>query len=197
MNIVKELRKKAGIQQKELAIEIGVSNPTVSEWENGKKDPSGERLKRLSEYFGVDELVILGRMPPAGTFLPINRSAAPILGAIPCGKLNLSDHNPDGYTDLAEGVRADFALRCQGDSMAPTLLDGDLVLIRQQPEVENGQIAAVNVDGETTLKRVHIRESGLLLIADNPSYQPIFVPADSGVEIIIHGLAVGYTRLFC
>ena len=53
------------------------------------------------------------------------------------------------------------------------------------------------LDGETTLKRVHIRESGLLLIADNPSYQPIFVPADSGVEIIIHGLAVGYTRLFC
>lgn len=61
MNIVKELRKKAGIQQKELALIAGVSNPTVSEWENGKKDPSGERLRKLAEYFGVDELVILGR----------------------------------------------------------------------------------------------------------------------------------------
>ena len=60
MNIIRELRKKAGIQQKELALEIGVSIPTVSEWENGKKDPSGDRLKRLAEYFGVDELVILG-----------------------------------------------------------------------------------------------------------------------------------------
>lgn len=61
MNIVRELRKRKGIQQKELAIEIGVSKPTVSEWENGKKDPSGERLRRLAQYFGVDELVILGQ----------------------------------------------------------------------------------------------------------------------------------------
>ena len=61
MNIVKELRKKKGIQQKELAIEIGVSRPTVSEWESGKKDPSGERLKKLAQYFNVDELVILGK----------------------------------------------------------------------------------------------------------------------------------------
>ena len=61
MNIVKELRKKAGIQQKELAISIGVSRPTVSDWEANKKDPSGDRLKKLAEYFGVDELVILGK----------------------------------------------------------------------------------------------------------------------------------------
>lgn len=60
MNIVKELRKKKGIQQKELAIAIGVSCPTVSGWESGKKDPSGERLKKLAEYFAVDELFILG-----------------------------------------------------------------------------------------------------------------------------------------
>lgn len=61
MNIVKELRKKAGIQQKELAITIGVSRPTVSEWESNKKDPSGDRLKKLAEFFGVDELMILGK----------------------------------------------------------------------------------------------------------------------------------------
>ena len=60
MNIVKELRRKKGIQQKELSIEIGVSRATVSDWESGKKDPSGERLKKLANYFGVDELVILG-----------------------------------------------------------------------------------------------------------------------------------------
>ena len=61
MNIVKELRKKKGIQQKELAIIAGVAQPTVSEWELNKKDPSGDRLKKLAEYFGVDELVILGK----------------------------------------------------------------------------------------------------------------------------------------
>ena len=61
MNIVKELRKKAGIKQKELAFEIGVSIPTVSDWEANKKDPSGPRLKKLAKYFGVDELMILGK----------------------------------------------------------------------------------------------------------------------------------------
>lgn len=61
MNIIKELRKKKNIQQKELAIAIGVAQPTVSEWESGKKDPSGERLRKLAEFFGVDELVILGK----------------------------------------------------------------------------------------------------------------------------------------
>ena len=61
MNIVKELRKKANIQQKELAISVGVSRPTVSEWESNKKDPSGDRLKKLAEFFGVDELMILGK----------------------------------------------------------------------------------------------------------------------------------------
>jgi transcriptional regulator with XRE-family HTH domain len=63
MNIIRELRKKKGIQQKELAIEMGVSQPTVSDWESGKSDPSGERLKKLAEYFEVDEMVILGKSP--------------------------------------------------------------------------------------------------------------------------------------
>lgn len=70
MNIIKELRKKRGIQQKELAIEIGVTQPTVSEWESNKKDPSGERLKKLADYFGVDELVILGK----GFYVPDGQS---------------------------------------------------------------------------------------------------------------------------
>ena len=61
MNIVKELRKKKGVQQKELAIAVGVSRPTVSDWEGNKKDPTGDRLKRLAAYFGVDELVVLGK----------------------------------------------------------------------------------------------------------------------------------------
>lgn len=61
MNIVRELRKKAGVQQKELALTIGVSQPTISEWESCKKDPSGERLQKLAQFFKVDELMILGR----------------------------------------------------------------------------------------------------------------------------------------
>ena len=192
MNIIRELRKKAGIQQKELALEIGVSIPTVSEWENGKKDPSGDRLKRLSEYFGVDELVILGR---GGAFVPMIRNALPMLGTVPCGKPITPDLNAESI-DLPQGVTADFALKCKGDSMEPTFMDGDFVLIRAQPDVENGQIAAVNIAGETTLKHVYHHADGLLLVADNPKYAPIFAPFSDDEPIIIHGLAVGYLRVF-
>ena len=78
--------------------------------------------------------------------------------------------------------------------MSPTFLDGDLVLIRQQPEVNTGQIAAVNIDGETTLKHLYYQDRGLLLVADNPAFAPVFIPAEK--EIIVHGLAVGYVRMF-
>lgn len=191
MNRVKELRIRTGMQQKELAILAGVSHPTVSDWERGKKNPSGERLQKLTQIFGVDAATILGYEP---LFIPMRKDAVPIVGEIACGTPITAEENIEGYADLPDGIRADFALRCKGDSMTPTFLDGDLVLIRQQPEVENGQIAAVNIDGEATLKHVYFHENGLMLTADNPKYSPIFVPKDS--EITIHGLAVGYTRLF-
>lgn len=192
-NIVKELRIRAGMQQKELAILAGVSRPTVSEWEHGKKNPSGERLKRLSEIFNVDIGTILGYSPG---FIPIRPAAVPIIGSIACGERVTPDTNPDGFLDLPDGVHADFALRCKGDSMQPTFMDGDFVLIRAQPEVEPGQIAAVNIGDETTLKHVYIQSDGVLLTADNAKYPPVFVSAGQADEILIHGLAVGYTRLF-
>lgn len=82
MNIVKELRKKKGIQQKQLAFEIGVSCPTVSEWESGKKDPSGDRLRKLAEFFQVDELDILGRGFVASERMPITNEARIVSGGI-------------------------------------------------------------------------------------------------------------------
>lgn len=204
MNIVRELRKKKGIQQKELALTLGVSQPTISDWEANKKDPSGDRLKRLANYFGVDELVILGKgvvdlnstAPQLDDFIALGRSVLPIIGDIACGEPILAEQNIEGYADLPEGVHADFALRCKGDSMTPTFLNGDLVLIRRQPVVENGQIAAVSIGGEATLKHVYMRESGLMLVADNPSYEPILAIPESDKQIIIHGLAVGYIRIF-
>lgn len=202
MNRVKELRIKAGMQQKELALLVGVANPTVSDWEHGKKNPSGERLRKLSRIFNVDPGVVLGFSPPEQKktkidgVVPLTQSAVPILGNIACGERVTPDTEPEGFADLPEGVHADFALRCKGDSMIPTFLDGDLVLIKQQPEVENGQIAAVNIENETTLKRVYKQESGLLLRADNPAFGQVFIPAEDNREIIIHGLAVGYTRIF-
>ena len=103
-----------------------------------------------------------------------------------------------GYLPFPTSIarQGDVVIPIYGDSMEPTFKDGDFVLIRQQPSVENGQIAAINIDGETTLKHVYRYPGGIHLTADNPAYAPIYVPVDSGREIVIHGLAVGYTRLF-
>ena len=193
MNRVKELRIRAGMQQKELALRLGVAGPTVSEWEHQKKDPSGKRLVQLSQLFGVDIGTILGYDPQ---FIPIRPGAVPIVGDIACGVPITAEQNITGYADLPDSVHADFALRCKGDSMVPTFIDGDLVLIRQQPDVDDGQIAAVSIDGEATLKHVYHQTDGVLLVADNPAFSPIVARTASDRQILIHGLAVGYTRMF-
>jgi repressor LexA len=182
------------ISQNKLAKAAQISQSGLSSIISGAVSPKEVTLQSIAHALNCSVSELMGEIGPG--MIPIIHSSVPILGAIPCGKLNISDQNPDGYADLPDGIRADFALRCQGDSMKPTFIDGDLVLIRSQPEVETGQIAAVNIDGETTLKRVYRHPDGLHLVADNPRYQPIFVSADSDAQIIIHGLAVGYTRLF-
>ena len=190
---IKDIRKKNFLNQTQFANRIGVTQGSVSQWENGLTRPNSEQLKAISLAFNIstDEL-----LEKETTAIPISRHALPILGSIACGQRITPDTTPEGYADIPEGIHADFALRCKGDSMEPTLRDGDLVLIRQQPEVEPGQIAAVNINNETTLKHVYPQENGILLVADNPQYQPVFVPIGAGDEILIHGLAVGYTRLF-
>lgn len=196
---IKQIRKTHYLNQTEFANRIGVTQGAVSQWENGLTRPNLDQLRAISAAFNISVSDIVDETEQPRRDLDainIRRSAVPILGTIACGQRITPDTTPEGYADLTDGIRADFALRCKGDSMEPTLKDGDIILIRNQPEVENGQIAAVNVNGETTLKRVYMRGDGLHLIADNPGYQPIFIPAYSDEEIIIHGLAVGYTRLF-
>lgn len=107
MNIVKELRKRKGIQQKELAIIAGVAQPTVSEWELNKKDPSGERLKKLAEYFEVDELVILGKCIvdlSKENDIPQTEEAKLISGAV--DKMPKEDR--DKALNLLKAVYADY-----------------------------------------------------------------------------------------
>ena len=194
---IRYLRKQAGYSQQQLAMKLDIKQASVSNWEAGKTLPDTKYLSKLMDIFNVPMDYLFSDEPRRELdSIRIIRNAVPIVGSIACGQKITPDTNPDGYADLPEGISADFALKCKGDSMSPTLLDGDIVLIRSQPEVENGQIAAVNVGGETTLKRVYMRGDGIHLIADNPGFQPIFVPAYSDEQIIIHGLALGYTRLF-
>ena len=194
---IRYFRKQKGYSQEQLARKLGITQGSVSLWEQERNDPDTKTAVKLAQIFEIPLDSLFSNEPRRELdSIRINRAAVPILGNIACGQRITPDTTPEGYADLPDGIRADFALRCKGDSMEPTLIDGDLVLIRQQPEVEPGQIAAVNIAGETTLKHVYPQKEGLLLVADNPQYPPIFASVSSGEEIIIHGLAVGYTRVF-
>lgn len=194
---IKRLRKTAGYSQEYLAKLLGVTQGAVSQWEKDRTIPDTPFMLEMAKIFNVPLDEFTNEAPFRDLdAINIRRASLPVLGTIPCGKQAEPDLAHDEKLDIPEGVTADFALICKGDSMEPTFKDGDYVLIRKQPEVEQGQIAAVNIAGETTLKHVYHQPGGLLLVANNPKYPPIFAPFSEDEPIIIHGLAVGYLRLF-
>ena len=118
----------------------------------------------------------------------------PVIGTIACGTPILAEQNIEEYVNVPEGVNADFSLRCKGDSMIEArIFDGDLVFIRAQPDVENGEIAAVMVDDDTaTLKRV-VKQSGqLILMPANSTYVPTFFTGSDMTRVRIIGKAISF-----
>ena len=192
-------RDKLGMYQAELGRALGVSAQAVSKWELGKAEPDSESIMKMCRLFNVSADDLLGgefAWKMNQDFIPIRHNAVPIVGEIACGTPIMAEQNIEGYADTPDGIKCDFALRCRGESMEPTFKDGDLVLIRQQPDVEDGQIAAVLINGDATLKHVYHEKDGLLLIADNPAFAPIHVIPVTGEFTTIQGIAVGYTRMF-
>lgn len=185
MNLVKELRERAGMQQKEVALAVGVSRPTVSEWEHQKKDPSGARLKKLAALFNVDPGIVLGyRIADYTTPDSANAIRVPVLGTIPAGI------PMEAITDIldweeipaamANGGKEYFALQVKGSSMYPEYRDGDVVIVRKQEDCESGQdvVAMVNSD-DATFKRFKRTAKGIMLQAINPEYESyIFTPEE-------------------
>ena len=119
----------------------------------------------------------------------------PLIGSIACGTPITAEQNIERYIGVPAAWRADFALTCHGDSMSPTICDGDIVCIRCQPEVEQGEIAAVRIGDEATLKHFHRQGDAVMLIADNAAVCPPMVYTGPQLEDIrIEGKAVGFCR---
>ena len=113
---------------------------------------------------------------------------------IACGTPITAEQNVEGYVSVPDRWDATFTLTCHGDSMAPRIQDGDLVAIRKQETVENGQIAAVRIGDEATLKHVYLYPGRLILQPENPAYDPIVLIGDEIRTARIEGKAVGFCR---
>lgn len=190
-----------------VALEIGIEKSTVTRWSKGSKPNKATQIK-IADYFGISVAdLMLGDFLQKEKPIPIfgdelnvlsmpSMSSIPLVGSIACGTPILAEENVEDVVDLPEHIKADFALRCKGDSMINArIYDGDIVYIRQQPTVEDGQIAAVLIGEEATLKRVHLYPDHIVLEPENPLYRPIVKWEEEMNSVKVLGLAVAFTSV--
>lgn len=205
-DILKMLRIENGLTQQELADALHYTKSRISMYERGEREPNLDVMETIADYFNVDLDFLYGRSEirnkyqlsnVSGISAPPETIKKPRLGAIACGQPILAEEHISEYDDVPVTIRCDFTLLCVGDSMTGAgIQDGDVVYIRQQPIVNNGDIAAVLIDGEATLKRFRRVGDTVMLLAENPNFEPMIYNNGeiNGIQII--GKAVGFTREF-
>ena len=195
---IKALRKSIGLTQTELGQRVGVQKNAVSKWECGRvEDIPTSTIKQLANLFNVPASYLIDSdsvsLPSNIIPMPEMRKI-PLLGTIACGAPVLADAHINGEVDIPANIHADFALTCKGDSMINArIYDGDIVYIRQQDTVENGEIAAVLIENEATLKRVKLLPDRIILEPENPLYDPLVYRGEEMNELRILGKAVAFT----
>lgn len=181
--------ERKGETQTEVAQKLGVPEMTMSNWVKAKTYPRMDKVQLLADYFNIRRSDLTEEKPTNLIEVSQRTIRIPVLGEISCGDPILAEENYEDYrVTLEESVPAGniVYLKAKGDSMFPTIPDGAMIMVREQPEVESGEIAAVMVDGNTraTLKRVKRQGHTMLLMPDNPAYEPIVVTEDYPVKII-------------
>ena len=203
-----------GMKAADLSKKTKVAEGTISCYINGRYEAKQNRVQVFAEALNVNPAWLMGYDVPMETesrhsvapasrpippgFEPMPRmKKVPLIGAIACGDPITATENREGEIDVPEDIRCDFALRCKGNSMIGAgIHDGDAVYIRIQPEVENGQIAAVRIGDEATLKRVYLHTDYIELRPENPDYESIIRRREEMNDVHIEGKAVGYTHWF-
>ena len=201
---IKDLRTSLDMTQDELAKLTGYkSRSSIQKIESGERDITQSTIAAFAKALKVTPSVIMGweennennTAPDYSNIkgimpLPEMRKV-PLLGAIACGEPIYREE--DEWISLPNDIKADFCLRCQGDSMIDARInDGDFVFIKACPEVENGQIAVVSIDNEVTLKRVfyYPEKNKLVLYPENKAYEPFVYMNEELNDIRILGRAV-------
>ena len=195
---IREARKAAGLTQRQLADKVNVSNTSISNWEKNLSRPDPDTIQHLcwalnvqpNYFFSVDSASAL----PSNILPMPEMRKIPLVGTIACGEPILAAENIEDYVNIPKDMAGDFALTCKGDSMINArIFDGDIVYIRQQDTVENGEIAAVLIDGEATLKRVRLFDDHISLEPENPMYKPFVYWNEDMNTVRILGKAVAFT----
>lgn len=202
---IKEIRISKNITQDELALKIGTTKQTIYKYENEivTNIPS-QKIELISNALNTTPDYLMGWSDKSTDDLysipginPIPKTyKRPRLGTIACGEPILAEENIETCDDIPDNIKCDFTLVCKGDSMINARInDGDIVYIKQQSQVDNGEIAAVLIDNEATLKRVYIYEDKVVLQPENTKYPPFVYTKEEMNNIRILGKAVGFTSL--
>ena len=196
---LKELRKSRGMTLDELAERVGTSKQTIHRYENGIiTNVPPKKVESLANALGTTPGELMGwDDEPDETYgaVPVTVKRLPVLGDIACGMPIYAEERHESFVTVADGIDADFCLKAHGDSMiGARIFDGDVVFIRSQSAVENGEIAAVILGDEATLKRVYYypNEEKLVLSPENPRYAPLVYVGRELDTVKIIGKAVAF-----
>ena len=185
--VFKNLRKDNNLTQSELAKKLGVATSTVGMYERAQREPDFETLEKIANCFGVNMNTLLGNNSGEN---PLSGTKIPVLGKVAAGIPITAVENILDYEEISSETAASgefVALKIQGSSMEPRMYDGDVVIVRVQSSVENGEIAVVMVDGsEATVKKIQFHPNGIFLKPFNPSYDPIFYSNEQIEKLPVH-----------
>lgn len=200
------LRTEKGLTQDELALAVGYkSRSTIAKIESGERDPHQSMIAAIAKALGTTPAYLMGwedgikmdslseLMQKYDNIKPIKLKRFPMLGEIACGEPIFADEDREHYVMADMDIHADFCLTAKGDSMVNArIYEGDIVFIKEMPIVENGDIAAVIIENEATLKRVYYYpdDNMLQLVAENPKYKPLVYQGEELNHIRILGKAV-------
>ena len=202
---IHELRMQKGMTLEELGNIVGVGKSTVRKWENGIiANMKRDKILKVSVALGVSPAYLMGWQESTDEEIislnnvhPIELKRFPMLGDIACGVPKYTNEDRESYVMAGTNINADFCLRASGDSMVGArILDGDIVFIRKQDMVENGEIAAVvvNNDSEATLKRLYYYpdKGGLILKPENPAYEDLIFSGNELNQVHVLGKAMAF-----
>lgn len=204
---IKDLRTSQGMTLEQVAEKVGVGKSTVRKWETGLiANMRRDKIAALADALNTSPMYLMGwsdeinplpklDISKFDNIFPINLKKVPLLGEIACGKPIFANEERESYVLAGSEIHADFCLRAKGDSMINArILDGDIVFIRKQDMVDNGEIAAVAIGDDVTLKRVvYYPEQNLLILkAENSRYQDMIYAQDQLDQVYILGKAIAF-----